>query len=118
MGHRPLVGWTHQLRIFPKRAASVYGLAWTFPIGFAFGQFVVAQINIQLARNSIDRDHVTRFNQSDRATGRRLRPHVTHAKTACRTGETPICDEGNFFAHALARKRSCSGEHFAHARAT
>src|SRR5207237_3065379 len=65
----------------------------------------------------IDGDHVAVAQQSDRAADRRLRADMTDTETLRRARETPVRDQCDLAAGALAGE-SCRGrEHLAHAGA-
>src|SRR3546814_2045717 len=85
------VGRADGRRVAPDGARLVV-VAARLPLGFARGQLVVGQLDVERALLGIDGDDVAVLEQADRAADRRLRPDVADAEAARGAREAPVDD--------------------------
>ncbi len=113
----PQFGRPNQSGVLPKGTGRIDRLFRSLPVFFALGQFVVGEIDRQLASCRIDGDDVAVYQSGNGATVGTFRPDMADAEAPRRARETTVGDKSNFFAHALTGKRGGGGQHFAHAGA-
>src|SRR6185437_15160887 len=116
MRHRAIDGGADLLGVFPQIAGSEFALARR-PRILAFRKLIGGKLHVERALHRIDLDDVAVADQPDRPADRGFRSDMADAEAARCAGETPVGDERDFFAVALAVERGRRRQHFAHAGA-
>ena len=116
IGQRAVARRAHELGILPDRARAVLGLARR-PALLAAGEFLVGDVDRDLAGRRIEGDDVAVLDVGDRAADGGLGADVADAEAAGGAREAAVGDERDLVAHALAVERGGGREHLAHAGA-
>src|SRR4051812_27568794 len=87
--HRPRIGAGH-LRRVSREIAVIDFRRMLPPLRLAMRQFLVADFEVYRASGHVDGNEITRFDQRDRPTRRRLGADVTDARPARRPAEPPV----------------------------